>query len=68
MNNEAAFFHLYSCATAFLQGLADNVYYGPSPQGKTLTHKEVIGYLQQADLDASFAKRSITGLSGGQAQ
>lgn len=54
---------------AFLEGtVADNVRYGPSLQGKTLTEKEALGYLQQADLDESFLHKSIVGLSVGQAQ
>lgn len=48
--------------------MADNVRYGPNLQGKTLTDNEVLGYLEQADLDASFIQKSIVGLSVGQAQ
>jgi ABC-type sulfate/molybdate transport systems ATPase subunit len=48
--------------------VADNVAYGPRLQGKRLTDAEIEGYLQQADLDVSFAKKSIIGLSVGQAQ
>lgn len=48
--------------------VADNVAYGPRLQGKRLTDAEIEGYLRQADLDVSFAKKSIIGLSVGQAQ
>ncbi|KAG0618020.1 hypothetical protein M758_4G033200 [Ceratodon purpureus] len=59
---------LFQSPMLFDGTVADNVRYGPSLQGKTLTDKEVIGYLEQADLDASFAQKSIIGLSVGQAQ
>lgn len=53
----------------FVSGtVADNVRYGPNLQGRKLTDKQVEGYLAQADLDASFVKKSIIGLSVGQAQ
>lgn len=48
--------------------MADNVRYGPNLQGKTLIDSEVEGYLEQADLDASFVHKPVVGLSVGQAQ
>ncbi len=48
--------------------VGDNVRYGPTLQGKTLSETAVTGLLRLADLDASFANKSIIGLSVGQAQ
>jgi len=59
---------LFQTPMLFDGTVADNVRYGPSLQGKSLTEKEVLGYLEQADLDASFLQKSVIGLSVGQAQ
>jgi len=59
---------LFQTPLLFDGTVADNVAYGPRLQGKRLTDAEIEGYLQQADLDVSFAKKSIIGLSVGQAQ
>lgn len=48
--------------------MGDNVRYGPSLQGKNLSEAAVEGLLAFADLDVSFAKKSVVGLSVGQAQ
>lgn len=52
----------------FLGTVGDNVRYGPNLQGKTLSDSAVEGLLSLADLDSSFVKKSIIGLSVGQAQ
>ncbi|CAM6045970.1 unnamed protein product [Sphagnum compactum] len=59
---------LFQTPLLFDGTVADNVAYGPRLQGKRLTDAEIEGYLRQADLDVSFAKKSIIGLSVGQAQ
>jgi ABC-type methionine transport system ATPase subunit len=53
---------------SFTGTVGDNVRYGPTLQGKTLSETAVTGLLRLADLDASFANKSIIGLSVGQAQ
>ncbi len=53
---------------SFTGTVGDNVRYGPTLQGKTLSEAAVTGLLRLADLDASFANKSIIGLSVGQAQ
>lgn len=52
----------------FAGTVGDNVRYGPSLQGKNLSEAAVEGLLAFADLDVSFAKKSVVGLSVGQAQ
>ncbi len=53
---------------SFTGTVGDNVRYGPTLEGKTLSEAAVTGLLRLADLDASFANKSIIGLSVGQAQ
>lgn len=52
----------------FAGTVGDNVRYGPSLQGKYLSEAAVEDLLAFADLDTSFAKKSVVGLSVGQAQ
>lgn len=59
---------LFQTPMLFDGTVADNVRYGPNLQGKTLIDSEVEGYLEQADLDASFVHKPVVGLSVGQAQ
>jgi ABC-type phosphate transport system ATPase subunit len=59
---------LFQTPILFEGTVGDNVRYGPTLQGKTLSEAAVTGLLRLADLDASFANKSIIGLSVGQAQ
>jgi len=59
---------LFQTPILFEGTVGDNVRYGPTLQGKTLSETAVTGLLRLADLDASFANKSIIGLSVGQAQ
>ncbi|KAH8959789.1 hypothetical protein BDL97_06G095600 [Sphagnum fallax] len=59
---------LFQTPILFEGTVGDNVRYGPTLEGKTLSEAAVTGLLRLADLDASFANKSIIGLSVGQAQ
>lgn len=48
--------------------MADNVRFGPQLRGKKLAEAEVRKLLSLADLDPSYASKSVTGLSVGEAQ
>lgn len=59
---------LFQLPALFDGTVADNVNYGPGLQGRKLSESKIVDLLQLADLDPSFATKSITGLSVGQAQ
>ncbi|KAL2608281.1 hypothetical protein R1flu_026854 [Riccia fluitans] len=59
---------LFQTPTLFDGTVADNVRYGPILAGKKLTDKSIEDLLKAADLDPSFAQKSVIGLSVGQAQ
>ncbi|KAL3676071.1 hypothetical protein R1sor_026019 [Riccia sorocarpa] len=59
---------LFQTPTLFEGTVADNVKYGPSLAGEKLTDKRIEDLLKAADLDPSFAYKSVIGLSVGQAQ
>ncbi|XP_077238380.1 ABC transporter I family member 17-like [Tasmannia lanceolata] len=59
---------LFQLPVLFEGTVADNVRYGPQLQGKKLTDEEVSKLLTFADLDFSFATKSASELSVGQAQ
>ena len=55
-------------ATLFDGTVAENVRFGPMLTGRHLSDMEVVQLLNEASLDASFAERNVSTLSGGQAQ
>ncbi|GLJ21644.1 hypothetical protein SUGI_0403070 [Cryptomeria japonica] len=59
---------LFQTPALFDGTVADNIRYGPSLQGKKLKDQDVVDFLNLADLDASFAAKSGSALSVGQAQ
>lgn len=52
----------------FVGTVADNIRYGPQLRGKKLSDDEITKLLALADLDSSFASKSGSELSAGQAQ
>lgn len=59
---------LFQLPALFDGTIADNLNYGPSLKGESLSHDRLVDLLRYADLDSSFLSKSITGLSVGQAQ
>ncbi|KAJ4883978.1 ABC transporter I family member 17 [Raphanus sativus] len=59
---------LFQLPVLFEGTVADNVRYGPNLRGHKLSDKDVYKLLTLADLDASFAKKTGSELSVGQAQ
>lgn len=59
---------LFQLPALFDGTVADNINYGPSLKGKKLEDSQLEDLLKIADLDPSFAEKSVVGLSVGQAQ
>lgn len=59
---------LFQTPALFDGNVADNICYGPTLQGNKLCDAEVMDFLRLADLDTSFATKSVDTLSVGQAQ
>ncbi|PKA49476.1 Protein STAR1 [Apostasia shenzhenica] len=59
---------LFQLPALFEGTVADNVRYGPQLRGKKLTELEVHHLLAMADVDPSFASKSASALSVGEAQ
>lgn len=59
---------LFQLPALFEGTVADNINYGPSIRGHKLSDSKITELLELADLNPSFATKSVTGLSVGQAQ
>ncbi|CAM6117480.1 unnamed protein product [Calypogeia fissa] len=59
---------LFQTPLLFEGTVADNIRYGPSLEGRNLSMSEIEDLLILADLEPTFATKSIIGLSVGQAQ
>ncbi len=59
---------VFQTPALFPGNVADNIAYGPSLDKRPLSPADIDALLQLADLPAAYAERSVTELSGGEAQ